>query len=179
MILFTSGFPYAGKTEFAKRLCQRLDQQHLIHINPKDLYPEDFDALSEEEQQATGIVAWEMAFEKTDKCIVKLPNKVLIILDTCCSSAYQMTQLFMDAKIREHDIYLIYVNASLEKRTELAAGKNISKFEGKYASNFQQSLPELKHMSDHFLVINNNGSLSELDENISPLAAKIIESRKN
>lgn len=177
MILFTSGFPYAGKTECIQRLCKQLEHKHLIHINPKDLYPENFETLPEDEQQATGIVAWEMAYEKASKCIIKLPNKALIIFDTCCSKSYQMAQLFMDAKIRGHDIYLIYVNTPLEKRKEWANDKDINKFEEKYISSFQQSLPELKPMADRFLIINNNGDLSELDEDIISLATEITKLR--
>jgi dephospho-CoA kinase len=88
-----------------------------------------------------------------------------------------MTQLFMDARVRGHDTYVAYVNAPIQERRQRAAGKDIDRFEAKYASSFQQSLPELKHMADHFVIINNSGSLTELGENVLPLATKITESR--
>jgi len=177
MILFTSGFPYAGKTELVSRLCEQLDHKNLIHINPRDLYPEDFADLPNSEQQANGIVAWEMSYEKARECITKLPNKVLIVFDTCCRDALQVNQLFGDAKTRGHKILFAYVNASTDRRQEYAEDKDISKFEERYSSSFQQNLPKFKSMSDQFLVINNNKSLLELDERAVELAEKVIELR--
>lgn len=177
MILFTSGFPYAGKTEFTKMLCEHLGRELLIHINPKDLYPDDFEDLSDEEKTSNGVVAWEMSYEKTEECLDKLPNKALIIFDTCCRDVHRVSHLFSTARVKEHNVLFAYVNASFEKRQQYAEGKDISKFEERYSSSFRKDLPNFREMSDHFIIIDNNKNLSDLDKQAASLAQKIVELR--
>lgn len=169
MILFTSGFPYSGKTTFAQKLIDALDGHLVLHINPKDYYPDEFDALPAEERLDIATTAWEMSLEKATKSICALPNRALIIFDTCCSKSLHMRPLFMNSRLRGHDTFLVYVNASSETRFERSKqNEQIKELEDRYRTSFKETLPTLKDLSDHFFMVNNdNGDLSSHAERVA------------
>lgn len=178
MILFTSGFPYAGKSTLVQKLVEELDGKHVLHINPKDYYPDEFDNLTNEEQTEIATTAWEMSLETATKSICALPNKALIIFDTCCNKSLHMRPLFMNAKLRGHRVYLVYVHADLKNRSK-RTDKDLSKFEDKYRTNFLETLPILKEHADTFVTFSNNNDdefgpgVSWLDKVAKDLAGKI------
>ena len=168
MILFTSGFPYAGKTKFVKLLLDKID--HAIHIDPKDYYMENFEELNNDEQSAVGITAWEMSLERAEKCINKLPNKALIILDTCCAKINSVRSVIHEARRAGHNIYCIYVDSSLENRKSRAPGKDIESYQQRYADDFLITLPKLKDLADTFMIIVNDDDQSGLNKQADALA---------
>lgn len=179
MILFTSGFPQAGKTTFAYKLIKELKNKHILHINPKDYYPDDFESLNPEEKTDIATTAWELSLEKLSESIVKLPNKALVIYDTCCSKALQMRPLFMNSHIRGHDIIMVYVNANIKNRFERSTDvEQIKKLEDRYKTSFKESLPILKYLSDYFIIVNNNED-SQLNSGVIKVAEKIKNIRNN
>lgn len=173
MILFTSGFPYAGKTTFVQKLIEELDNELIIHINPKDYYPDDFEQLDEQERTDIATTAWEMSLEKATKSICALPNRALIIFDTCCSKSLHMRPLFMNSKLRGHDVFLVYINATSESRFERAGvNEKIKELEDRYRISFSETLPILKEHSDHFYMASSD-TLEDLNPNVERVAGKI------
>ena len=168
MILFTSGFPKSGKTTFAKQLVNHLDGKLVIHINPADYYMDDFDELTQEDQTSVATTAWEMSLEKATKSICALPNKALIIFDTCCSKSLHMRPLFMNSKLRGHDVLLVYIDADQESRA-LRTTKRIQELESRYKESFLETLPTLKALADHFIMVSNTTEekLSERAKSVS------------
>lgn len=173
MILFTSGFPYSGKTTFAAKLCEKLKYKHILHIDPKNYYLEEFDDLSLEDQSAVAVEAWEMALEQATKSICALPNKALIIFDTCCNKALHMRPLFMNSKLRGHDILMAFVSANQSSRFERAPNERVKEYEDKYRINFIETLPILKKLSDYFMMVDNSGKESDLDKYVELISDKI------
>ena len=178
MILFTSGLPKSGKTTFVNKLLDALDRKLCLHINPEDYYPEDFEKLSQEDKTDIATTAWEMSLEKATKSICAVPNRALIVFDTCCSKAFYMRQLFMNAKVRGHHVFLVYVYAPLEKRVERTGDKKLADLEERYRKAFGDTLPVLKGHSDEFIIIKNESDdLSELDKYAQLMCDKIKEIR--
>lgn len=174
MILFTSGFPYSGKTTFVNALIEQLENKHVLHINPKDYYPDEFDGLNPDEKSEIAVTAWELSLERANKAICSLPNKALIVFDTCCSKSLHMQPLFINAKVRNHDIFLVFVNSNLNNRQQRANGINLNQFESRYAEDFQQTIPRLRPLANEFSIINNNDvELTELTKTANHIAEKI------
>ena len=175
MILFTSGFPYSGKTEFAKALIKSLGGEFVLHINPKDYYPDNFDILPDEERMEIATTAWEMSLEKATKSICALPNKALIVFDTCCSKSLHMRPLFMNSKLRGHDIIMVYINANGDTRFERSKNnEKIMELEDRYKASFSETLPILKNLSDQFYMVNNSNDMeNSLEFNVQRITGKI------
>ncbi len=180
MILFTSGFPYSGKTEFAKRLADKMRGYYvapmIIHIDPKQYYIDEYKQMSKEEQSAVGIAAWEMALERVSQCICKLPNKALVIFDTCCNKSSYMKPLFEKSRSKGHHVFYVYVNSNLDDRKLRANGIDIdlNELESKYALGFADTIPKLKPLADKFFIVNNSDDgFSGLDESIDKIVAEI------
>jgi tRNA uridine 5-carbamoylmethylation protein Kti12 len=169
MILFTSGFPYSGKTTYANLLKEELDNQLILHINPKDYYPDDFSSLPEKDQIDIGVTAWEMSLETATKAITSTPDKVLIIFDTCCNKSLHMRPLFMNAKLRGHHVMMVYINATLEDRLSRVSEIDVDKIKGletKYKESFSTTLPALRSHADSFVVVHNPNTKTEASENL-------------
>lgn len=175
MILFTSGFPGAGKTCLAKRLIEILNNKLTLHIDPKKYYPDEFNSLHDYEKTEVGIAAWELSIERATESIYALPDKVLIIFDTCCNNSEHMEPLITSAKEKGHTTILVYVNTSLDKRVERSNGSvDLVELEERYRKGFIKSLPAVRTHADHFFVINNNKeNEEELISGANNLAEKI------
>ena len=110
MILFTSGFPHSGKTKLANKIATTISD--VIHINPKDFYLDEYEEATETGRMAIAVSAWEMALDRANELLCSAENDDhLIILDTCCSKALTMRSLFMNAKVRGHHIFYVFVQA--------------------------------------------------------------------
>jgi hypothetical protein len=172
MILFTSGFPQSGKTKLANKIAA--DISDVIHINPKDFYLEGFEDAPDDARTAMAVSAWEMALEKANKLMCSKNNEHLIILDTCCSKALAMRPLFMNAGMRGHHIFYVFVQAQTKDR-EARAPEMDQSFNLKYAADFSKTVPILKKLSDRFmLVINNNdGGLEEINKCVAKISKDV------
>jgi tRNA uridine 5-carbamoylmethylation protein Kti12 len=176
MILFTSGFPFSGKSELANKISENISD--VIHINPKDFYLEGFDEAPDDARTAMAVSAWEMALDKTNKLLCSKDNNSLIILDTCCSKALAMRPLFMNAKVRGHYVFYVFVQAQTKDR-EARAPEVDQSYKFKYASDFSETVPILKKLSDRFmLVINNNdGGMEEIDKCVTKISKNVNKIR--
>lgn len=155
MILFTGGFPYAGKTLFLDILSKNSNNtDDWIKLCPKDFYPENFDSLEEQERKDWAISSWENCLEEAADALTKYENDTLIILDTAASKFSKMSPLFYLAKAANHTIAYIFVHASLEDR-ETRTNEDVKRFEIYYAKSFKKSVPKLKELSDKFMLIKN------------------------
>ena len=173
MILFTSGFPKAGKTTIAKKLIKHFGRL-VLHINPEDYYPDDFEELAAEDRMDIATTAWEMSLEKATKSICALPNKALIVFDTCCSKSLHMRPLFMNAKLRGHKVAMVYVDTPLKKRIERSKNDKLADLDHRYAISFKETIPILRALSDEFIIMGNGSDdLSELDKYIDIVAEKV------
>jgi tRNA uridine 5-carbamoylmethylation protein Kti12 len=174
MILFTSGFPQAGKTELSRRIVSKID--NVIHVDPKEFYLKEYGKLPDEVKSAIAISAWEMAIEQVYDLMADKSNDTLIIFDTCCSNENAMRALFTNAKYNGHDIAIVFVDSPQHDRQERSPDTDLSQFESKYKSGFIYALPILKKLSGQFIrVINKNeGGFKELDK----CAAVIIRDLK-
>lgn len=175
MILFTSGFPGAGKTRLAEKLTEALDNKLVLHIDPRKYYPDEYDSLHDHEKTEVGIAAWELSIERATESIYALPNKALIIFDTCCNNADYMEPLITSAKEKGHTAILVYVNTSLNKRLERSDGSvDLAELEERYREGFIKGLPSIRAHADHFFVVNNDKENEEgLIDGASNLAEKI------
>ena len=180
MILFMSGFPKSGKSSFAELLVKNLDNKLCLHINPADYYPDNFDDLPQEEKTDIAVTAWEMSLERADKSITSLPNRALAIVDTCCSSALNMRPLLLNAKVRGHDVFVVYIDTPLEKRIERTGDKNLTNLEERYKKSFGEALPMLRKNSKEFIIVGNGSDgLSELDKYARIMCEKIRKVRSD
>jgi hypothetical protein len=89
-----------------------------------------------------------------------------------------MRPLFMNSKLRGHDIFLTYVDAHSTIRFKRAANnEKIRELEDRYRTSFRETLPVLRDLSDHFFMIDSNCSDKNLeekfDENVERVAGKI------
>jgi len=173
MILFTSGFPASGKTTFVKKLIEELENKHVLHIDPKKYYLEEYEELDKDEKTAVAVEAWEMALEQTTKSINAAPNAALIILDTCCSKALHMRPLLNNSKLKGHDTLMVFMSTAQKARFLRSNDKNIKNYEESYRINFLSTLPVLKKLADHFVIINNSGDESEICKHAKNLSDKI------
>lgn len=180
MILFTSGFPYAGKSEFVRLLLEELGNEGTnIVIEPKSFYPQGFDKLPDAKQQAIGIACWDVCMEETNKAITSAPPTDLIILDTAAKRFHMMRPLFMNAKVRQHKVFYVFIGASADECKKRSEGKWKESFEEDYSNSFATSVPSLKRMSDVFKLIVNNDDLDfgQLREAAKEIATSIQELR--
>lgn len=167
MILFTSGFPYAGKTLFLDILLDTFntegeeeeegeikDELDIVRICPKEYYPDNFDTLHDNDKSTFAISAWEVSLEETEKAIEEHENKTLIVLDTAAAKVKKMRPLFSIAKKRGHSVIYVFINSSLEDRQN-RTNDDVERFEEYYANSFKITVPHLKSLSDTFMLIKN------------------------
>lgn len=154
-ILFTAGYPYSGKTEFAKIISQVLAKYKVIHIDPTSLRPPEYATMTPDEQKQVRIATWEVA-QKMLTDAMKEPNTTLVIFDTCAAKATSMVPHFTNAKVHKHDIVYVFIGATLIECKQRAGINWPSKevIDG-YCKDFLDSVPKLKDLSSKFFFIKN------------------------
>lgn len=156
-VLFTGGYPYSGKTEFAKAMATEFKgQQVVIHIDPTSLRPPEYATMSPEEQKQARIAVWEVSQSMLNDA-VKEPNSTLVIFDTCAAKAASMIPHFTNAKVHKHDVVYVFVGATLPECRQ-RAGANWPQHDviSGYGKDFLDSIPKLKDLSTKFFFIKNN-----------------------
>ena len=156
-VLFTSGYPYSGKTEFAKALAAEFKGlAAVVHIDPMSLRPPEYATLPLDEQKRARIAAWEVSQSMLTDAL-KEPNSTLVIFDTCASKATSMMPHFTNAKVHKHDVVYVFVGATLPECRQ-RAGTNWPQHDviAGYGKDFLDSIPKLKDLSTKFFFIKNN-----------------------
>lgn len=153
MILFTAGHPFAGKTEFVKLLAASYKETTVI--DPTNLRPAEYDQMSPADQANARIAAWEVSLEMLTEAMNK-PNKELVIFDTCAAKTSAMLQQFVNAKMKKHSVFYVFIGAPI-KDLQRRAGTSWPKPEviRGYSQDFLESVPKLRKASDRFLFVKN------------------------
>jgi hypothetical protein len=185
MIIFTGGFPYAGKTLLLDLLA-KVDKDSdpdseakisdsWVRICPKDYYPDDFETMQDSDKSTWAIASWETCLEEVNDAIHKYDNNKLIILDTAAAKVKRMRPLFSTAKIKGHTVIYVFVHSDLADRKERTE-EDIDRYEKHYAEAFQVTIPHLKMLSDKFMLIKNSNDPEHVVLNKSAKSlSKMIE----
>lgn len=175
MIIFMSGFPFAGKSVIARAIASSLPAEaHNVLIDPKAFRCDDFESLNEENKRTENLSIWEVSLDLLAEQIKKLSNKSILIYDTACASRTRMEQHFRNAKKANHKILYLFVQADLEKCAERAGDKWLpDDVVDKYIKNFEENVPAFKKMSDKMMIIQNN---SDEKPNVSSIVEYVIAS---
>ena len=172
-IVFTSGYPYSGKTEFAKELTKVLKKHKVVHIDPSTLRPADYDSLDSEAQSKARIATWEVSQEMLTTNM-KEPTSNIIIFDTCAAKSKNMLPHFQNAKVHKHNIVYVFIGATLIECKQRAGPKWISNdVIDSYARDFNESVPKLRDASSKFFFIKNNNDNERL--NLKAAAQKVAK----
>jgi tRNA uridine 5-carbamoylmethylation protein Kti12 len=178
MIIFTAGYPFSGKTEFAKEILKAVGKKRkTLHIDPSTLRPPEYDSMNEGEKTKTRITSWEVAQDMLIASLKTEDNDTIIIFDTCAAKTKTMLQHFVTAKAQKHTIIYAFVGAVMDDCRNRAGDKwpNHKIITG-YASDFKESIPELRKASDKFFFIKNNDSdKTDLVNAASRIAKAIID----
>jgi predicted kinase len=170
MVIFMSGFPFAGKSYVVKLLKEKIE---LTVIDPKEYRTlvEDYDSRSEEDRRDINISAWQCALESLTETLKSAKSEEKIVLDTTCATE-QMIDYFKMARKKGHKVVTLFVNSNLSLCRERAGKEWITEeVVSKYKSNFDKNLHGFKNLSDLFLVINNNGETPDLSKVIEKINA--------
>jgi tRNA uridine 5-carbamoylmethylation protein Kti12 len=155
-VLFTSGYPFSGKTEFVKELTNQLSGRKVIHIDPTSLRPIEYSTLDAGAQTKARIAAWEVAQEMLISSM-KEPSSTVVIFDTCAAKSKNMLPHFANAKVNKHDIVFVFVGAAIFECKRRAGQKWPSNdIINGYATDFNESVYKLKEASSKFFFIKNN-----------------------
>ena len=177
-----SGFPQSGKTTFAFNLIKALDNKWVLHINPKDYLPEDYQDLSHGDKSEWNISAWEYAIEKAELSLKKLPNQALIILDTSASKFEPLEPLIKLAAKSNHYSLGVFVDAPLKLRSEWGDDPDLlESINSNYAEHFGQSLLKYKKTLNDFLIVPNKTKniFEDFDKNVKKIVEIINNIRNN
>lgn len=156
MIIFTAGYPFSGKSEFARELTEALIGKKVTHIDPQSLRPPEYDTMTADEQRQARFASWDVAQEMLVQNMA-LPNEVITIFDTCAAKATSLLQHFVTARVRKHTVMYCFVASTLEECRKRAGDKwpPADVIQG-YARDFVDSIPQFKKASDKFFFIKNN-----------------------
>lgn len=156
MFICMAGMPSSGKTELVKKFVDATDREVVI-IDPKEYVPDDIDDLPEEEQKRWRIASWEVCL-KYVKGALHEPNSKIVILDTAAASSLALHEIFTFAKLKEHYIVHVFMVSKISECKNRAGKTWIGKEAAvKYADRFKVSVPELRKLSDEYLVVKNTG----------------------
>lgn len=165
-----AGMPSSGKTELVKKFMSTTDRE-VVLIDPKEYLPDDIDDLSEEEQRRWRVASWEVCL-KYVKSSFHEPNSKIVILDTAAASNLPLHEVFTLAKVKGHYIVHVFMISKIseckERAGDLWIGKEAAK---KYADRFKVSVPELRKLSNEYLVVQNTGDQGL--KNIEKAAAQL------
>ena len=161
-IVFTSGYPYSGKTEFAKELTKALKKHKVAHIDPSTLRPAEYDSLDPDAQSKARIASWEVSQEMLSANMKESSSNV-VIFDTCAAKFKNMLPHFQNAKVHKHDVIYVFIGATLIECKQRAGPKWIpNEVVDSYARDFNESVPKLKDISSKFFFIKNNNDNERL-----------------
>jgi hypothetical protein len=180
MILFTGGFPFAGKSEFVRLLLTKLDPADVTVIEPKEFYPQGYDKLPADAQTRIAIAAWDVCIEKLNELILSESPDHLIIFDTAAKRLHHMRPLFVQSQVRGHRIFYVFIGASVDDCKRRGGNRWKANFEDDYSGSFEATVPALKRMADHFTVVVNKDDpkRTELNKAATTVAQAIIESKR-
>ena len=170
MFICMAGMPSSGKSELVKKLMDTTNRE-VVLIDPKEYLPDDIDDLSEEEQRRWRVASWEVCLNYV-KGALHEPNSKLVILDTAAASSLALHEIFTFAKVKGHYIVHVFMVSKISECKERAGGQWIGKEAAiKYADRFKVSVPELRKLSDEYLVVKNTGT--DGLQNIEKAAAQL------
>lgn len=187
MILFTGGFPFAGKSLLLDKLLENFNVENeedgiqnaleIVRMCPKDLLPENHSTMPEKEKSDWAISAWETCIEETLETLEEYENKTLIIFDTAAAKVKRMRALFSKAKKLRHTVIYVFVHSDLAERKERTK-IDLEKFENHYRNSFKVTVPHLKMISDKFMLVRNPNDPEYIDltksaKNLSKLIEEI------
>lgn len=181
MILITGGYPQSGKSEFSRRLAEKVGKW-VVHLDPKEWLPDNYESMPDRERSIWMTSAWELACEKLTEYSEKVPNKALVIFDTAAAKSLLVEPMVNFAKKKGHSIIYAFVEASLEDRLKRTDEPGLLEdLQVGYTLDFKHTIPVLKKTSDKFVLVkNNNGEAGyqAMDKGIEELAQYINQIRE-
>lgn len=167
MILFMSGYPYAGKSVAAKMIVDELPFAATI-IDPKTWRCDNYDALNEDDKKDENLSIWETTLELLEETIKKTADNEITIYDTACANRERMLPLFKEAR-KHHHVLFVFVKAPLSKCAERAGDKWFSnEVIDKYTKSFEENISVFGSTAHKFHVVSN-----ETDE--APSVRKVVD----
>lgn len=167
-LIFMMGLPGSGKSLISDIICKYFDS---YLVRPEDLYPGNFNLLSEDEQQAIKLASWSTSVEEVKSNIANSH----IILDACNANFDVVNDLAKLAKVFNKQTIVIFTKATedecitrLKKCNKLVNTNLFSKYYGKFA----EILTKTKF--DSVFVLNTGNK-----EDIKLKINKIIKKLKN
>jgi len=157
MFICMAGMPSSGKTEFVKRYRKRITERIFHHIDPDEYLPDNLESMDEDERTQYRVAAWEVCLDHLTGLFHE-PTESIIVFDTAGATANALIPLFSRAKLHGHKIVYIFIAAPVSQCEEMAGDRWIgNEAAEKYTDKFRKSIPELKELSDKYLLIKNIG----------------------
>lgn len=156
MIIFMAGYPAAGKSFVVDQFTSKLpDELDVLVINPKELRPENYATLDEDQKREENLTAWEASLDCLDEKIKSLDPSKIVVYDTACASLANMRPRFELAKQHGHKVIYVFVQADEEIRETRAVERLPKPVLEKYDFNFSESTPVLAKLADRAIVVQN------------------------
>jgi tRNA uridine 5-carbamoylmethylation protein Kti12 len=158
MIIFLSGFPFAGKSFVVNEIVTKLPTSGpVIVIDPKQYRCDNYEELSEDQKRDENLAVWEVSLDALYEQIKKLSNRTILFYDTACACRSRMEPLFRDAKRAGHHVIYLFVSADLGRCEQRAGSKWLpQEVIDKYIKNFEENITEFKRVSHKMFIVNND-----------------------
>lgn len=162
MIIAMCGLPNSGKSTIVDMLFEGFKP---CIIRPSDYIPQNADKLDSKMRKKINIEAWNVGIDAAREVIHEGEVSDIVVLDMCNKDYEPIGSMISFGKKKGHKFFTIYVNRPLsECRKDTTIPKRVF---DEYVSRIKLSLPIYKKHSDKLLVINNKGSVGDLEEQIN------------
>lgn len=163
MLIITCGIPQSGKSTVVDK-CQ--DFLHATLFRPSDWIPKNLAAVSITAENDFRESALATAKVDVSEWMEESGSTEVAILDERNEDHEALLELFTKAAQCAHQVLLLYVNA---RSAECAARGDVQWEFTEFASKILKSIPQYKILCDKIVVVNNNGSIADLDARVAAL----------
>lgn len=169
MLVIVCGLPQSGKSTVVDK-CQ--EYLHATLYRPGDWVPLNLAAVSLTAENDFRQSALATAKVDISEWMEESESSRVAILDDRNEDYSTLMELFTGAARHGHQVFLLYVNS---KSTECAARGNIQwDFSGS-AGMILKSLPQYKILCDKVIVVNNNGSIDDLNSRVAAIKEDLCQ----
>jgi hypothetical protein len=126
-----------------------------MHVKPVVVRPSDWEAPSDvksSDRASWNIAAWEHALEKVTSYLSKLPNRCVVILDTCGTSPDTLRTILGVAELHKH----VKIAMLMAVKPEVCATRIDPGIIEKYNGKITNSIYEYKKSCDLVIAIRND-----------------------
>lgn len=171
MIVLICGLPKSGKSVFVDKLFGI--ECHLIR--PSDYIPNNYENMPNDIQQNLNIEAWKVGIETAEDILKDIREQddysQVLVYDMCNKNSNPLEYTLKSEKRRGHKIVVIYINCPTKVCKDRCGFSD--EIMNTYVEGFKKSLPKYKSISNEFIVVDNKGSLEDLDEHANNIRDKL------